>query len=49
MSPDLESFKNSKEFFVMNIIVKFREGKCLGVKGNWMNFIIVYHNWKYSS
>jgi len=37
---NLESFKDSKQFLVMYIVVQLHHSKSIRVKGNWMNFII---------
>ena len=42
--PNLESFKDSKQFLVMCIIVQLHHSKSMRVKGNWMNFIIFVNN-----
>ena len=42
--PNLESFKDSKQFLVMYIIVQLHHSKSMRVKGNWMNFIIFVNN-----
>ena len=44
--PNYESFKNSKQFLVIYIIVQLHHGKSVGVKSNWMNFIIFVNNGK---
>ena len=38
--PDFECFKNCEQFFVVDVIVEFRQGKSLRVKGNQMNFAV---------
>jgi len=40
VSPNLESFKDGKQFLVMCVIVQLHCSKSARVKGNWMNFII---------
>ena len=42
--PNLESFKDSKQFLVICIIVQLHHSKSMRVKGNWMNFIIFVNN-----
>ena len=44
MSPNLKSFKNSKQFLVMCVVVQLCCSKSARVKGNWMNFIIFVNN-----
>jgi len=44
VSPNLESFKDSKQFLVMCIVVQLHCSKSVGVKSNWMNFIIFVNN-----
>jgi len=44
VSPNLEGFKDSKQFLVMCVIIQLRRSKSAGVKGNWMNFIIFVNN-----
>ena len=46
MLPNLESFKNSKQFLVMYIIIQLCYSKGVGVKSNWMNFIFFISNRK---
>ena len=46
ISPNLESFKNSKQFLVMCIIVQLHYGKSSEVKDHWMNFIFFVNNEK---
>ena len=40
VSPSLECFENCKEFFVMNIIIKFGRGESLGVESYGVKFAI---------
>ena len=42
--PNLESFKDGKQFLVMCVIVQLHHSKSARVKGNWMNFIIFVNN-----
>ena len=42
--PNLESFKDSKQFLVMCVVVQLRCSKSVRVKGNWVNFIIFVNN-----
>ena len=42
--PNLESFKDGKQFLVMCVIVQLCHSKSVRVKGNWMNFIIFVNN-----
>jgi len=44
VSPNLESFENSKQFLVMCVVVQFCSSKSMRVKGNWVNFIIFINN-----
>ena len=44
VSPNLEGFKNGKQFLVMCVIVQLCHSKSVRVKGNWMNFIIFVNN-----
>jgi len=44
VSPNFESFKNGKQFFVMCVIVQLCYSKSTGVKGNQMNFIFFINN-----
>ena len=44
--PNFESFKNSKQFLVMYIIVQLCCSKNIGVKSNQMNFIFFINNGK---
>ena len=46
LSPNLENFKDGKQFLVMCIIVQLRCSESARVKGNWMNFIIFVNNRK---
>jgi len=42
--PNLESFKDGKQFLVMCVIVQLCYSKSARVKGNWVNFIIFVNN-----
>jgi len=42
--PDLESFKDGKQFLVMCVVVQLRRSESARVKGNWVNFIIFINN-----
>jgi len=42
--PNLESFKDDKQFLVMCIIVQLHCSESARVKGNWVNFIIFINN-----
>jgi len=42
--PNLESFKDSEQFLVIYVIIQLHCSKSVGVKGNWMNFIIFINN-----
>ena len=42
--PNLEGFKDSKQFLVMCVIVQLRHSESARVKGNWMNFILFINN-----
>ena len=44
--PNLESFKDGKQFLVMYVIVQLCYSESARVKGNWMNFIIFINNRK---
>ena len=44
VSPNLESFKNGKQFLVMCVVVQLCWSKSVRVKDNWMNFIIFVNN-----
>ena len=46
VSPNLESFKDDKQFLIMCIIVQLCHSESAGVKGNWMNFIFFVNNGK---
>ena len=42
--PNLESFKDSKQFLVMCVVAQLCRSESARVKGNWMNFIIFVNN-----
>jgi len=42
--PNLESFKDGKQFLVICIVVQLRHSESMRVKGNWINFIIFVNN-----
>ena len=44
VSPNLEGFKDGKQFLVMCVIVQLCRSESTRVKGNWMNFIIFINN-----
>jgi len=44
VSPNLESFKDGKQFLVMCVVVQLCCSESAGVKGNWVNFIIFINN-----
>ena len=44
VSPNLESFKDSKQFLVICIVVQLCHSKSVRVKDNWINFIIFVNN-----
>ena len=46
VSPNLESFKDGKQFLVMCVIVQLHCSKSARVKDNWMIFIIFINNEK---
>jgi len=43
-SPNLEGFKDGKQFLVMYVVIQLRHSESARVKGNWMNFIIFINN-----
>jgi len=47
--PNLESFKDGKQFLVMYVVIQLRCSKSARVKGNWMNFIIFINNGEHCS
>ena len=44
VSPNLESFKDGKQFLVMYVVIQLCCSKSARVKGNWINFIIFVNN-----
>ena len=46
VSSNFESFKNSKQFLIMCIIVQLHCSESVGVKDNQMNFILFVNNGK---
>ena len=44
VSPNLKSFKDSKQFLIMCVIIQLHCSKSMGVKSNWINFIILVNN-----
>ena len=42
--PNLESFKDGKQFLIMCVVVQLHRSESARVKGNWMNFIIFVNN-----
>jgi len=42
--PNLESFKDGKQFLVMCVVVQLCCSESARVKGNWVNFIIFINN-----
>ena len=44
--PNLESFKDGKQFLIMYVVIQLHYSKSMRVKGNWMNFIIFVNNGK---
>jgi len=42
--PNLESFKDGKQFLVMCVVVQLHHSESARVKGNWVNFIIFVNN-----
>jgi len=46
MLPNFESFKDSKQFLVMHIVVQLYCSESVGVKGHRMNFIFFVNNGK---
>jgi len=43
---NLESFKDSKQFLVMCVVIQLYHSESTEVKSNWMNFIIFINNEK---
>ena len=46
MLPDFESLKNSKKFLVISVIIPLCYSEGVGVKSNWINFILFINNRK---
>jgi len=44
VSPNLEGFKDGKQFLVMCVIIQLCRSKSVRVKDNWINFIIFVNN-----
>ena len=44
VSLNLESFKDGKQFLVVCIVIQLCHSKSMGVKSNWINFIIFINN-----
>ena len=44
VSPNLESFKDGKQFLVMCVIIQLHYSESTRVKSNWINFIIIINN-----
>ena len=44
VSPNLEYFKDGKQFLVMCVVVQLRCSESARVKGNWINFILFINN-----
>ena len=44
MSPNLESFKDGKQFLVICVVIQLHCSESVEVKSNWMNFIIFVNN-----
>ena len=42
--PNLEDFKDGKQFLVMCVVIQLHCSKSAEVKSNWMNFIIFVNN-----
>jgi len=42
--PNLKSFKDSKQFLVMYVVIQLRHSESARVKSNWVNFIILINN-----
>ena len=45
VSPNLESFEDSKQFLVMCVIIQLRYSESTRVKSNQVYFIIIINNW----
>ena len=46
VSPNLKSFKDSKQFLIICVVIQLCYGESVEVKGNWMNFIFFVNNEK---
>ena len=44
VSPNLEGFKDGKQFLVICVVVQLYHSESMRVKGNWINFIIFVNN-----
>jgi len=44
--PNLENFKDGKQFLVMHVIVQLHYSESMRVKGHWINFIFFVTNGK---
>ena len=44
MLPNLEGFKDDKQFLIMCVVIQLHCSESAGVKSNWMNFIIFVNN-----
>ena len=44
VSPNLEGFKDGKQFLVICVVIQLCHSKSVGVKSNWMNFIVFINN-----
>ena len=44
VSPNLESFKDSKQFLIMCVVIQLHYSESAEVKSNCMNFIIFINN-----
>jgi len=44
VSPNLESFKDGKQFLIMCVVVQLCRSESARLKGNWVNFIIFINN-----
>ena len=47
--PNFDSFKDSKQFLVICVVVQLYYSESVGVKGHWMNFIFFVINGKHCS
>ena len=46
VSPNLESFKDSKQFLIIYVIVQLHHSESIGMKSHQMNFIFSVNNGK---